>query len=143
VQHSNEARVFLANVIVKRLPEKKFFGSDAIFQLVQASGGVMRDLITLTQAAIEEVYIAGDETLEIKHIEKAVQTWARSRMSGISEPEVAILRNHIQGKGFVLGSPESLKLLASRRVLEYNYPEVRYVVHPAIVPLLQPVAASA
>jgi hypothetical protein len=143
VENSQEAQMFFANVIAKRLPETDFFGSVAIQQLVKASGGVLRDLVTLTQAAIEEVYIAGDETLEIRHIEKALQTWARSRMSGISEFEVAILRNHLQGKGFVLGSPESLKLLESRRVLEYNYPTMRYAVHPAIVPLLQPVAASA
>jgi hypothetical protein len=141
VQHSNEAQNFLANVIVKRLPEKGFFGSDAIFQLVQASGGVMRDLIILTQSAIEEVYIAGDETLEVRHIKNAVQTLAKSKMLGISEKEVAILRNHLQGENFVFGSLESLHLLASRRVLEYGYPAVRYAVHPAIVLLLQPVAA--
>jgi hypothetical protein len=141
VENSQEAQIFFANVIAKRLPETDFFGSAAIQQLVKASGGVLRDLITLTQAAIEEVYIAGDETLEIKHIEKAVQTLARSKMLGISEPEVAILRNHLQGERFVLGSPESLQLLASRRILEYNDPAVRYAVHPAIVPLLQPVAA--
>jgi hypothetical protein len=141
VQHSDEARIFLANVIVKRLPERGFFGSDAIFQLVQASGGVMRDLITLTQSAIEEVYITGDETLEIRHVKNAVQTLAKSKMLGISEKEVTILRNHLQGEGFVLGSPESLKLLVSRRVLEYHDSSIRYAVHPAIVPLLQPVAA--
>jgi hypothetical protein len=141
VEHSDEAKIFLANVIGKRLPAKGFFGSDAVFQLVQASGGVMRDLITLTQSAIEEVYIAGDETLEIRHVKNAVQTLAKSKMLGISEKEVAMLREHLQGNNFVLGSPESLQLLASRRVLEYYGTTIRYAVHPAIVPLLQPVAA--
>ncbi len=141
VQHSDEAKIFLADVILKRLPDQGFFGSDAIFQLVQVSGGVMRDLIILTQSAIEEVYIAGDETLEIRHIKNAVQTLAKSKMLGISEKEVAMLRDHLQGENFVLGSPESLQLLASRRVLEYHGTTIRYAVHPAIVPLLQPVAA--
>jgi hypothetical protein len=141
VQYSDEAKTFLADVILKRLPNEGFFGSDAISQLVQASGGVMRDLIILTQAAIEEVYITGDETLEIRHVQNAVQTLAKSKMLGISEKEVTILRNHLQGEGFVLGSPESLKLLVSRRVLEYHDSSIRYAVHPAIVPLLQPVAA--
>jgi hypothetical protein len=141
VEQDATAKDFFEQVIHARLPEIVFFGEATISSLIHYSGGVLRDLITLAQAAIEEVYIAGDETLEIRHTKKAIQTLAKSKMLGISEEEVAILRNHLRGEGFVLGSPESLQLLVSRRILEYNYPTVRYVVHPAIVPLLDPVFA--
>jgi hypothetical protein len=140
VEQDQGARTFLADVILTRLPKPDFFGDGVIDRLVQQSGGVLRDLVTLTQAAIEEAYLAGDETLELTHVEKAVQTLA-SKMLRISEKEIAILRNQLQGKNFVLGTPESFKLLSSRQVLEYRYPALRYAVHPAIVPLLQPVAA--
>jgi hypothetical protein len=140
VEQDQGARTFLTDVILTRLPKPDFFGNGVIDRLVQQSGGVLRDLVTLTQAAIEEAYLASDETLELTHVEKAVQSLA-SRMLRISEKEVAILRNQLQGEHFVLGTPESFKLLSSRQVLEYRYPTLRYVVHPAIVPLLQPIAA--
>jgi hypothetical protein len=140
VEQDQDARTFLTDVILTRLPKPDFFRNGVIDRLVKQSGGVLRDLVTLTQAAIEEAYLAGDETLELTHVEKAVQSLAL-RMLRISEKEVAILRNQLQGEHFVLGTPESFKLLSSRQVLEYRYPTLRYAVHPAIVPLLQPVAA--
>jgi hypothetical protein len=142
VERDQTARTFLSDVILTRLPQPDFFGGGVIDRLVQQSGGVLRDLVTLTQAAIEEAYLAGDETLELVHVEKAVQSLA-SKLLRISEQEIAILRNQLKGNSFVPSTPESFKLLSSRQMLEYRYPTVRYAVHPAIVPLLQPVAASA
>jgi hypothetical protein len=142
VEHSPEAQLFFSHIIAKRLPENTFFGSSTLDRLVQSSGGVMRDLITLTQAAIEEVYLSGGETLELEHVEKAVQTLARTKMLGISKEDLLDLQHYLNSS-FVLSSPESFQLLTSRRILEYREPRVRYAVHPAIVPLLQPVAASA
>ncbi|NJM44869.1 MAG: hypothetical protein HC860_00845 [Alkalinema sp. RU_4_3] len=143
VEKSAPARKFFADVIETRLSEPGFFARGSLNLLVRQSGGVLRDLITLTQSAIEEAYIAGDQNLEQRHIDKAVQTLARAKIMGISEAALTILRHHLQNKDFVLGSPESFQLLTSRRIIEYDYPNYRYVVHPAIVPLLQPVAASA
>jgi hypothetical protein len=140
VEQDQGARTFLTDVILTRLPKPDFFGDGVIDRLAQQSGGVLRDLVTLTQAAIEEAYLAGDETLELAHVEKAVQSLA-SRMLRISEKEIAVLRSQLNGENFILGTPESFKLLSSRQVLEYRYPHLRYAVHPAIVPLLQPVAA--
>jgi hypothetical protein len=143
VEKSDQAKEFFYDVIKTRLSQPGFFGQGSLDLLVRKSGGVLRDLITLTQSAIEEAYIAGDETLEPTHIDKAIQTLARSKILGISEAAVTILRHHLRDNDFVLGSPESFQLLTSRRIIEYDYPNLRYVVHPAIVPLLQPVAASA
>jgi hypothetical protein len=143
VEQSALARKFFADVIETRLSEPGFFAQGSLNLLVHQSGGVLRDLITLTQSAIEETYIAGDQNLEQRHIDKAVQTLARAKIMGISEAALTILRHHLQNKDFVLGSPESFQLLTSRRIIEYDYPNYRYAVHPAIVPLLQPVAASA
>jgi hypothetical protein len=140
VEQDQDARTFLTDIILTRLPKPDFFEDGVIDRLVQQSGGVLRDLVTLTQAAIEEAYLAGDETLDLTHVEKAVQSLA-SRMLRISEKEIVVLRNQLKGENFILGTPESFKLLSSRQVLEYRYPTVRYAVHPAIVPLLQPVAA--
>jgi hypothetical protein len=140
VEQDQGARTFLTDVILTRLPKPDFFGNGVIDRLVQQSGGVLRDLVTLIQAAIEESYLSGDETLELSHVEKAVQSLA-SKMLRISEKEIAILQNQLDGENFILGTPESFKLLSSRQVLEYRYPTLRYAVHPVIVPLLQPVAA--
>ncbi len=141
VEKSAPAREFLAAVIQTRLSEPGFFAPGTLNLLVHQSGGVLRDLITLTNSAIEETYIAGDENLEQMHIVRAVQTLARAKILGISEAALTILRHHLQNKDFVLGSSESFQLLTSRRIIEYDYPNMRYAVHPAIVPLLQPVAA--
>jgi hypothetical protein len=141
VEKSASARTFFADVIRIRLPESDFFAPGSLNLLVHQSGGVLRDLITLTQSAIEETYIAGDQHLEQKHIDKAVQTLARAKILGISEAALTILRHHLRDSDFVLGSSESFQLLTARRIIEYDYPNYRYAVHPAIVPLLQPVAA--
>jgi hypothetical protein len=141
VENSELARIFFANVINTRLSEPGFFGQDSLTLLIRLSGGVLRDLITLTQSSIEEIYISGDETLEQKHIAKSIQTLVKAKMLGISEASLTILRHHLRNNDFVLGSSESFQLLTSRRIIEYDYPNLRYAVHPAIVPLLQPVAA--
>jgi hypothetical protein len=141
VEKSAPARNFFTDVINTRLSEPDFFGQGSINLLVRQSGGLLRDLITLTQSAIEETYITGDQHLEQRHIDKAVQTLARAKIMGISEAALTILRHHLKDKDFVLGSSDSFQLLTSRRIIEYDYPNYRYVVHPVIAPLLQSVAA--
>jgi hypothetical protein len=141
VEQSEEAKTFLASVLRKRLGDRSFLKVTAMHRLVKNSGGILRDLITLTQSSIEEAYISGQEYIRTDDVEKATRSLAATKLLGISEKGLEILRNHLQDGNFVLGSPESIELLMSRTIIEYNYPNMRYVVHPAIVPLLQPVAA--
>ncbi|MGD1873019.1 MAG: hypothetical protein ACFB02_08185 [Mastigocoleus sp.] len=135
IQNDSKAYNFFAQVLKSRLQEN-FIKETLIDPLIKFSGGILRDLITLTQSAIEETYISGDEKLEQKHIKKAVLGFAKSQVLGLSDDDLKYLRVIINTEKFIPRTDQHIKLLVNRRIIEYEYPKQRYVVHPAIVSVL-------
>lgn len=137
VERDIESHKFFSNVLRTRLLNVDFIDQKAIDKLILYSGGVLRDLIKLAETSVEEVYASGDDALEIRHIEKAAYGLGRNKLFGISELELDLLRKSIENNQFAIGSPESISLVTSGRVLEYRYPGTRYAVHPVLRAQLQ------
>jgi hypothetical protein len=136
VDASPEGHAFLVDVLRRRVLEDMVSG-DSIEALVRASGGVLRDLLALAQAACVEGYLSGAEQIGAHEVAAAVDTFGRKHLQGLRPAEIEVLQR-VRTKGsFVQTSEDDLALLMTRRVLEYRNPSaVRYAVHPTISDLL-------
>lgn len=142
VQQASDGGAFLIDVLRKRVPINTF--SDAgMSAIVHASGGVLRDLLTLAQAGCVEAYLDGSDRVESAEAAKAIDTFGRKHLQGLRPAELEVLQR-VRTKGsFVQASEDDLALLMTRRVLEYrNQGQPRYAVHPTIEKLLQELAGT-
>lgn len=108
----------------------------AAFALIAASGGVLRDLISLAKAAGDEAYLSGAETIDMAHVQAASDAFGRSLMIGLHKPEIDTLKHLRNSGGFVWTTSDDLALVATRRVLEYPNRTPPFSVHPTIASLL-------
>jgi hypothetical protein len=136
VDQSPEGHAFLVDVLRRRVPEDMVNG-EGIETLVRASGGVLRDLLALAQAACVEGYLSGADQIGSREVSAAIDTFGRKHLQGLRPAEIEVLQR-VRTKGsFVQTSEDDLALLMTRRVLEYRSPSaVRYAVHPTISDLL-------
>ena len=104
--------------------------------VARGSGGVLRDLISLARNSATESYLAGEETINERHVAKAVRELGESYFLGLGESHLKLLSRLKRGEGFRVEEPASLELLFTRRVLEYQEPKPRYEIHPALEGLL-------
>lgn len=104
--------------------------------MVVSSGGVLRDLMALTQTAGEEAYVHGAEQVCLEHVDVAADLFGRKLMVGLDSQQLAVLQRVRTQGTFVQTSEKDLALLATRRVLEYSNGKPRFAVHPTIEPLL-------
>jgi len=132
------ARDFLMQVLHARADEA-LLPDPPCEQLVYASGGILRDLIALTQLALEEAYVAGHERVDHRDAVRAVDTFGRKHIIGLDSNELATLQRVRTRGTFVRVSDSDVGLLVTRRVLEYadEHGATRFAVHPALVPLLE------
>lgn len=137
ISKDGEALDFFNDVLKVRLIHQDFIDSTTKYNLIIYSGGILRDLINLTQAAIEESYISDSDNVEETHVERAINSFGRGKILGTTDDELKVLKKMCQKDEFIPRTQEDIQLLASQRILEYQYPKKRYVVHPAIKILLQ------
>ena len=135
IEKDQESFKLFAQILKTRSRQEDFIKETA--SLIKYSGGVLRDLINLTQASIEEAYVLGDDKVEESHVQIAVNSFGQGRILGTTNDELEILTKILQGKEFIPRTQEDIQLLASQRILEYRYPEIRYEVHPTLKNLLQ------
>lgn len=133
---------FLASVLRQRVPAETFGGA-ALDVLVKYSGGVLRDLLSLTQSACVESYLSGADAIGLKEVETAADAFGRKHMQGLRPGEIEVLKRVLTQGTFVQTSEDDLALLMTRRVLEYRQEAIpRYKVHPTLVPFLGAVGQS-
>jgi hypothetical protein len=135
---SAESRKFFHDILEVRDPDH-IIVDDARNRLIYNSGGVLRDLISLCQAAIEEAYISGSEQVTVENADQAIMSLARSKIIGMRFPEsnINVLREKAKDKSFSPRTSEDFDLLLSGYILEYRYPNRRFVVHPVLNAIIE------
>jgi Cdc6-like AAA superfamily ATPase len=131
---------FLSDVLRKR-SDADFLTSEAIVLLARASGGVLRDLISLAKRAGQEAYAAGHDRVTEEDVKTAIDAFGRSLAVGLDDEQAKMLRHLHGGGGFVIRGERELSLLETGRVLFYE--GNRWVVHPTLVPLLDAMIEAA
>ena len=141
VLENTEVQKFFADVITVR-DSDNFINSEIRLYLVLKSGGVLRDLMSLCQAAIEEAYVDGSDQITLQHANQAVLALARSKMIGLTDSKIYTLHKVVTEKSFSPRTAEDFELLLSGHILEYRYPRQRFVVHPILAPIIENMVAS-
>jgi type II secretory pathway predicted ATPase ExeA len=142
---TNEAPglAFLSSVLRARVPAT-VLDDESCQRLGRLSGGVLRDLLTLTQAAVNEAYVRGGDQVTSQHIEIAAEGFGRKQLLGLDSEEIETLQR-VRARGtFVQTSAKDLGLLLTRHVLEYQDSNGKtiYRVHPTLQPLLEQIAGA-
>lgn len=109
-------------------------------KLCLASGGVLRDLISLARSSGENAYLEDADYVEVRHVDRAIEQLGNSYLLGLGTQQKATLRSMLQGNGFTPSDDQSMELLITRRILEQ--PESGYEVHPALAAVLSQVSSS-
>ncbi len=135
VLENTEVQHFFTNVFKARDPQS-FIAPDARELLIYNSGGVLRDLMSLCQTAIEEAYMDGSELITAQHAHQAILAIERSKIIGLTDSNIEILCEVMTENSFSPRTSEDFELLLTGHILEYRYPRRRFVVHPILVPIL-------
>jgi hypothetical protein len=135
VEQDPVGREFLFRVLRARAGES-LLPDEAAHRVVAASGGVLRDLISIAKAAGDEAYLAGADQITPNHVAAAIDAFGRSMMVGLQPADITTLKHLRSGDCFVWSPDDDVTLVATRRVLQYHGPLVRYQVHPAIASLV-------
>jgi hypothetical protein len=121
--------------LLQRRGRSVLLDSHLASHIVFASGGVLRDLITLARDAGEEAYISGHEMIRPDDVEKADRQLGIAYRRGLGPSHLKILNELATNGSFNPSTPKGVELLLTRRVLEYA--EADFRVHPALSPLLK------
>lgn len=141
VRLTGAAREFFERVLKQRVDEK-LLPARPLEVLVEASGGVLRDLMALAKLAGEEAYLDGADSIHESHAANAVDRFGRSLLIGLGPGEIETLRRVSASGRLAEVSPSDIALIRTRRVLVYLDGPRTYVVHPAIGPLLADVGGG-
>ena len=136
IVEDTEAKKFFINILNLRDSDNSITSKAKEFLITQ-SGGVLRDLMSLTQSAIEEAYVDGSDNIKLEHAEQAVASLARSKFMGLTDENLKTLQQVVSQKNFIPRTPEELELLLTGHILEYTHPRKHFAVHPVLVPLIQ------
>jgi hypothetical protein len=137
VTRDEQGRGFLIDVLHKRVP-LEILPDEACSPLVEACGGVLRDLISLTRAAVEGAFRAGSQRVEASHVETAARAFGGRFLFGLRKQEIDTLLR-LQKTGIFTGSSDDeLSLVTTQRILVYAAEGggTRYAIHPTLLPLL-------
>lgn len=117
---------FLGEVVERRAPG--LFEAPSVRRVVEASGGVMRDLLTLARQAVYEAMDDHAERVAITHAEHAIDAHRNGCLDGIDSPQrETLLRMERDG---TMPSPEVLAELREQGcVVEHDGV---WEVHPAV-----------
>lgn len=125
---------FLCEILRRRAGQDDLLPDECLQPLALASGGVLRDLITLAKRAVEEAYVAGRDRVQPSDVAVARDAMGRGLAIGLDDEQLSALRKVHASEKFVVRGERELSLLETRRVLMYE--GSRRVVHPALAPLL-------
>lgn len=135
VDPQNDAGLaFLCDIMRRRAGVDALLPDECLHPLALASGGVLRDLITLAKRSAEEAYIAGRDRVELGDVAAARDAMGRGLAIGLDDEQLGVLRKVHASQKFVVRGERELSLIETRRVLMYE--GNRWVVHPALAPLL-------
>lgn len=108
---------------------------DACQLMTQASGGLMRTLIRLTQRAAVNALASGAQIIVEAHAKTAIDTERADYVAGLREADYPILMARHADKRLLADEPV-LRLLETRALLEYTNGDPWCDVHPIALPLI-------
>jgi len=128
------AEPLLQTVLRRRCSDLSLLSEANVARLCTYSGGVLRDLITLSRDAGEEAYVAGANEVRDQDVEYSAKQLGTAYLRGLGPEQIAALWTLANTRSLNLKLPAVLELLVTRRVIEYSTTDFR--VHPALMAVL-------
>jgi hypothetical protein len=137
---NDRARDFLREVLRAR-DVQGMLPDGARGRLVEASGGILRDLVSLAQRSGEEAYSRGHDTVDDDDVGMAVSALGDALAFGIDDAALRVLRTLEEKNQFVIRGETELSLVDQRRVV--NLRTGTWRIHPALLPKLHAIPREA
>jgi len=128
------AEPILEAVLRRRCADSSLLNESNAKQLCAYSGGVLRDLITLSRDAGEEAYVSGADAVRDEDVLYSVRQLGTAYLRGLGPDQIAALWSLANTRSINLKLPSILELLVTRRVIEFSSTDFR--VHPALLEVL-------
>lgn len=101
------------------------------------SGGVLRDLMTLTRSAAEYAYRADQDRIGRKHVLSAIRQLGNRYLVGLGNTQIRLLRRLTDDGDFPMEDSTARELLVNRQVLEhFSRGREFFALHPALAKML-------
>ena len=128
---------FLNQILIRR-GATEVMGGEEISAISRASGGVLRDLITLARTSAEAAYRDDKDRIEMRHVKTAVRQLGRRYLLGLGRTHRRLVQRLLDEQAFSFESPIAKELLVNRQVLEYfTEGQESFAVHPALADALR------
>ncbi|MBI5609115.1 MAG: hypothetical protein HY902_09555 [Deltaproteobacteria bacterium] len=128
---------FLASVLARRT-EAQLLGPVERSRIAVLSGGILRHLLQLAEAALTNAWVRGAAAVDGSDVDFAASDLGRDLVFGLTDKEIQQLRQVAATGEFVARDWEDRALIQTNRVLQYQGPSGPPIhrVHPCIVPFL-------
>jgi hypothetical protein len=105
--------------------------------IAKHSGGVLRDLLTLTRSSADYAYRDAEDRIDRKHVRAAVKQLGNRYLAGLGNTQRRILRRLADEGNFPIDDSTARELLVNRQVLDYfSRGRESFAVHPALARVL-------
>jgi hypothetical protein len=127
-----EGRSFLREIL-KRRGSSELMEAPQVNSIVKASGGVIRDLLTLVRTAASNAYGDDEDRVRPKHVNAAISQLGHRYLVGLGVKQRRILMRLEDFDELPTADPVALELLANRQILEhFDHGRQSFEVHPAL-----------
>lgn len=132
-----EGQETLRELVLRRM-EGKLITAEALEQLVEYSGGLLKELVSLTRASVSRARrLRGDGgPIQPDDVEYAARQVRNAYKALLTEEGYQELKRILEGGRFV-NTPLAQDLLHNLSLLEYNGDGIWWAVHPNVRPLVE------
>jgi hypothetical protein len=123
--------------ILERRGALELMDRQEVTTIAKCSGGVLRDLLTLSRSAAEYAYRDDQDRIGRQHVRSAVKQLGNRYLVGLGLTHKHFLRRLAKSGAFPVDQPVARELLVNRQVLEYcSRGREYFAVHPSLVKVL-------
>ncbi len=123
--------------ILERRGALELMNRSELGSIVKYSGGVVRDLLSLTGSAAAYAYRDNQDRIGPRHVRSAIQQLGKRYLIGLGDMHRRRLRRLTDSGAFPIEDPVALELLVNRQVLEhFDRGRETFKVHPALAKVL-------
>lgn len=131
----DEAGIALLRAVIERRAGTDTFESSALDAIIEASGGIHRDLLTLAQQSCMRAAMKNRANVTEPDARAAIEERRQELSFHLTPSDLAYLLE-VKGSKRLTGDPRALPLISRNLIVSYHGDWAWFDVHPLILPLL-------
>ncbi|MEX2299620.1 MAG: hypothetical protein WD733_01715 [Bryobacterales bacterium] len=123
--------------ILERRGALELMDRTEVTTIATCSGGVLRDLLTLSRSAAEYAYRDDQDRIDRRHVRAAIKQLGNRYAVGLGSTDKVFLDRLRKKQEFPIEHPVARRLLVNRQVLDYcSHGREYFAVHPSLAKVL-------